>query len=754
MIDWSCTNDDTEPILPPEITVGTVDMISAEGGEGSISYEITNPISETTLPEAKSSQEWVHSFQATAEAITFMVDANDSEPGSEPRTATLTISYPDAEPVMATITQAAPDPVKELTFTIEIVSEATDGIVANITPTLEDATYVSGLIYVDDYTTDEELIANDIQSFQEEDWMGNKGQISDYLETGTQTEKTFGAYKAGDVYIYAYGLTAEGEATSAVFKESATVFERPSITTTPDYTASYAPLEVPVEGGQYEVSFTVENPIEGAEVSYELQFGVEWVHDIVLADGKISFTVDSNEAAEPDSEPRTTSISLDYPNVASRPAINIRQAAPEEEGGGTDELTFEIEVVSLSTDGSYFNIIPSDKEATFIVDYIYAETYTTDEDVIADELKWLTEYDLETGDLMDEYFYTYRSGDVYIYALGVNADKTVTSALFKKLVNIPPAPVLSTDPDYSYSNPLEVPVEGGTFEVSYSIENPVENGEVTCIPPFGVEWVHDCIVSDGKLTFTVDSNAAAAPGSDPRVAYINLEYTGATDRATIVISQAAPAATTSTLEFEFQIESVASDGAYVTFIPSNDTDTYVVGQISLSNYTTDQAVIDSEVANVLQFGAEELNQGTLSSEYFWNWQPGEIYVYAVGITIDGTVTTPLYKQSITIPAAPVISTTPNYPFYNPLQIPVEGGTFEVSYTVENPVEGGEVTCVPPFGVDWIHDFKVYEDKVTFVVDSNENAEPGSEVRTSFFNLDYTGANNRATVNISQAVPSL
>ena len=60
------------------------------------------------------------------------------------------------------------------------------------------------------------------------------------------------------------------------------------------------------------------------------------------------------------------------------------------------------------------------------MDYIYAETYTTDEDVIADELKWLTEYDLETGDLMDEYFYTYRSGDVYIYALGVNADKTVT----------------------------------------------------------------------------------------------------------------------------------------------------------------------------------------------------------------------------------------------------------------------------------------------------------------------------------------
>ena len=111
----------------------------------------------------------------------------------------------------------------------------------------------------------------------------------------------------------------------------------------------------------------------------------------------------------------------------------------------------------------------------------------------------------------------------------------------------------------------------------------------------------------------------------------------------------------------------------------------MVGQISLSNYTTDQAVIDSEVANVLQFGAEELNQGTLSSEYFWNWQPGEIYVYAVGITIDGTVTTPLYKQSITIPAAPIISTTPNYPFYNPLQIPVEGGTFEVSYTVENPV---------------------------------------------------------------------
>lgn len=129
---------------------------------------------------------------------------------------------------------------------------------------------------------------------------------------------------------------------------------------------------------------------------------------------------------------------------------------------------------------------------------------------------------------------------MYVYALGINADGTVTSPLFKKIVTIPAAPTITTTPEYSYYNPLQIPVQGGTFDVTYVVENPVEGGEVTCIPPFGVEWVHDCVVSDGKVTFTVDSNEAATPGSDPRVAYLNLEYTGATDRATITISQAAP----------------------------------------------------------------------------------------------------------------------------------------------------------------------------------------------------------------------
>ena len=545
----SCENNDPEPILPPEITVGTCDMIAAEGGPASISYQITNPISETTLPQAESSQEWVHSFQVSSEAISFTVDANESEPGSEPRTATLTITYPEAQPVTATVTQAAPtsDPEKELSFTIEIVSETSSGITATITPSQNEATYVASLIYVSDYTTDEELIANDIKSFQEEDWMGNPGQIADHLQTGTLTEKMFGAYKTGEVYIYAYGLTVDGEATSAVFKENAIVLDRPIITTDPDYTASYAPLEVPVEGGQFEVAFSVENPTEGAEVTYELQWGVEWVHDIVLSDGKISFTADSTEAAEPGSEPRRTFFNLDYPGTSSRPAINIRQAAPEEgEGGGQSgditDLQIDIQIVSVNTDGPPATFIRSDLGATYIVGKIYVNDYTTDEDLITTEVDYVKNgwTDLITGELPNRFFWTWKAGDMYVYALGINADGTVTSPLFKKIVTIPAAPTITTTPEYSYYNPLQIPVQGGTFDVTYVVENPVEGGEVTCIPPFGVEWVHDCVVSDGKVTFTVDSNEAATPGSDPRVAYLNLEYTGATDRATITISQAAP----------------------------------------------------------------------------------------------------------------------------------------------------------------------------------------------------------------------
>lgn len=748
-IGMSCSNDDTEPILPPEITVGTCDVVPAEGGSASISYEITNPISETTVPEAKSDQDWVHSFQASADAISFTVDANESEPGSAPRTATLTITYPDAQPVKATVTQAAPEPepVEELTFTIEIVSETSSEIVATITPSLEDATYVAGLVYASDYTTDEELIASDIESFQEPDYSGNPGQIADHLETGILEKETFGAYKTGDVYIYAYGLTAEGEATSKVFKESAKVLDRPIITTNPDYTASYAPLEVPVEGGQYEVEFTVENPTEDGEVTYELQWGVEWVHDIVLSDGKISFTVDSNEAADPDGEPRTTFISLDYPNVASRPAINIRQAVPEK----TEELKIEIEVVSLSTDGSYFNFIPSDKTATYYVDYTFGSNYTSDEELLSSSLEYLTESDLITGDLMDKYIYSYMTGDLYVYAFGVTADKTVTSPLYKVKVNIPAPPTITISPEYSYSSPLEVPVEGGTFEINYTVDNPVEGGEVTCVPAFGVEWIHDFVVSDGKITFTVDSNASAEPGSDPRRTFFNLEYPGTSSRPAVNILQAAPAeGQTEELTIDIQTISVSTDGSYFKFTPSNNTSTYVIGYINASEYTTDEALLASKAASISEW---DLITGELSSKYLYTWEAGDIYVYAFGVTADKTVTSPLYKIKVTIPGPPTITTDPKYNYANPMRIPVEGGTFEVSYTVENPIEGSQVTCIPPFGVTWVHDFVVSDGKVSFTVDSNEAAEPGSNPRMANINLDYDGASERATIVISQAAPT-
>lgn len=82
---------DPEPVQPElKLTSQSTMSFTAEGGNGTITYSLTNPVNGTEI-EASSSDSFVASFDtATSGSVTFVVAANEA---TEARSATITVKY-------------------------------------------------------------------------------------------------------------------------------------------------------------------------------------------------------------------------------------------------------------------------------------------------------------------------------------------------------------------------------------------------------------------------------------------------------------------------------------------------------------------------------------------------------------------------------------------------------------------------------------------------------------------------------------
>lgn len=132
-------------------------------------------------------------------------------------------------------------------------------------------------------------------------------------------------------------------------------------------------------------------------------------------------------------------------------------------------------------------------------------------------------------------------------------------------------------------------------------------------------------------------------------------------------------------------------------------------------------------------------------DFFSIFSSAPQYVYAYGLTADGTATTPVVKTEITPPERPQINAS------NPDTLPLEGGIVEVTYTIDHPVGDRLPTIETAWGLEWAHDFTVTPAKITFVLDPNTAAEPGSEPRTSFFRIQYPDAYDKV-ITLRQPAP--
>lgn len=157
-------------------------------------------------------------------------------------------------------------------------------------------------------------------------------------------------------------------------------------------------VNMPAEGGEAKISYTLENPQEGMQIGIINES--EWISDINTAvDGEISMTIASNE----EFEAREAVVTVTYGEDINETFKVIQQGAEK-------PADFTINIESTTTSSITYGITPLDNEMPYvnrIVAKEYFESMGSEENIFADDMEAINEYISYYGMSMEEYLNTY-----------------------------------------------------------------------------------------------------------------------------------------------------------------------------------------------------------------------------------------------------------------------------------------------------------------------------------------------------------
>ena len=237
-------------------------------------------------------------------------------------------------------------------------------------------------------------------------------------------------------------------------------------TAEPKLTLGQTEVTVPVEGGEYSVTWEVENPIEGTLPAVEQQDGTGWVSDLRTDEGTILFTVAANESEES----RECVVTVTYPSAPETSFTIVQSGTTGEE---PKEYSLEINLKELNESQIVVDIIPSDPDMTYflmcdMMENLEEMGLTTDEAILKSDSVWIEEgvsYGMHYSDFVDKgekLNYRYRQcvpdTDYIIYGYGYDTlSKNRTTDLIK--LNVTTAEITLIDVDFI----LETEVDGTTI---------------------------------------------------------------------------------------------------------------------------------------------------------------------------------------------------------------------------------------------------------------------------------------------------
>lgn len=216
-------DDDKEEDLPPTSTADLTILtpmidVEAEGGLYSALYKLEGAASDARC-EATCDEPWVNGFDMSiAGEISFNVEANEQQ-ATRQAIVTVTCSGVSDE---FTVSQHGSEPTPG--FTIEIKEIYDAGVLYRIVPEDPLMTYISMVAeksYIDSYESDAAYF-NDELSFFKSSAEAAGIELSEYLaKLLKQGEVSGPAYRLkpeNDYYAYAYGMSADGQRLTPIYK--------------------------------------------------------------------------------------------------------------------------------------------------------------------------------------------------------------------------------------------------------------------------------------------------------------------------------------------------------------------------------------------------------------------------------------------------------------------------------------------------------------------------------------------------------
>lgn len=239
---------------------------------------------------------------------------------------------------------------------------------------------------------------------------------------------------------------------------------------------------------------------------------------------------------------------------------------------------------------------------------------------------------------------------------------------------------------------VRVAAEGGQASIGYRLEEPQEGASVQ--PDYDADWLGDFDASvEGTITFTVAANEE----TEPREAEVTVAYAGLTD--SFIVSQAAAGSEEPEpdpdVDFIIEIASCDQSSVTVNVAPKDKEIAYDLGAItpeSLNMFPDNAAFVEEYLIPYYEQAAQQYNMtlDAFLTEWLLTGDQSEIkitglsaereyFVYCVGLSLEGEMTTELVTEAFTTPAMEA--------FEAEVSAAVDGPDVTVTVNPADPEEG-------------------------------------------------------------------
>ena len=152
--------------------------------------------------------------------------------------------------------------------------------------------------------------------------------------------------------------------------------------TLPHVVLSSTAVCVPYDGGQFEVGYSIENPLAGVDILAVSD--QKWVNNFTYDGSMLRFTVDFNNSMQR----REANVSVRYPSMKETVTLFIEQTAPESQA-------FKLETSELTTLACKYRVTPNDANVYYMAlfedsQYFAENEITTAEELFKDDYEYFT----------------------------------------------------------------------------------------------------------------------------------------------------------------------------------------------------------------------------------------------------------------------------------------------------------------------------------------------------------------------------